>query len=218
MDGETDDAFESYHHGDLRHALISAAHQLIRENGADKFRVAHASRVVGVSTAAPYRHFSDRHELIGEVSALGFRALTDDLRAARDAHPAGSIEGLVAVGRAYVGFVSADPEMFHLMWGTTRERFDSDAAHADGAACYDVLLEAVAAYLDRRGLGHLPVREIALPLWSGVHGLAGLKLGQRLKLADGVDLDAVVAFGTRSFIAGLEAMHGGGDQAAPRDA
>lgn len=199
---------DSYHHGDLRHALIEAAHQLIHEQGADAFRVIDASRAVGVSSAAPYRHFSNRKELIGEVSALGFRALTKELRAARDAHPEGSIEALVALGQAYVNFVSADPEMFHLMWGTTRERFDSDAARIDGCACFDVLLEAVGALLRRQGLGHLPVRAIALPHWSGVHGLASLKLGQRLKVVDGVDIAATVEFATRTFVAGVETFYG----------
>ncbi|NRB00609.1 MAG: helix-turn-helix transcriptional regulator, partial [Rhodobacteraceae bacterium] len=49
----------AYHHGDLRAALVSATRDLVEEKGPDRFSVADACRAAGVSTAAPYRHFSD---------------------------------------------------------------------------------------------------------------------------------------------------------------
>ncbi len=200
------EASERYHHGRLREALIEAAYALVREKGVEGFRVAEASRAAGVSSAAPYRHFRDRDEILGEVSARGFDALAERLRAARACHPPGSLDGLVALGQAYVRFVSADPEMFHLMWGTTRERFEHEAAFERGCACFDILLETVDAIRTRLGLDHLPNREFALPLWSGVHGLASLKLGERLRVVEDLELDAAVEHATRAYIAGMEAL------------
>jgi AcrR family transcriptional regulator len=56
-----------YHHGDLRQALIDASHQLLVEKGAENFSLADACRVAGVSTAAPYKHFRDKLEILEAI-------------------------------------------------------------------------------------------------------------------------------------------------------
>ena len=59
----------SYHHGELRQALIDAARQLISERNGNDFSLSDACRLAGVSTAAPYRHFADKNEIVTEVVA-----------------------------------------------------------------------------------------------------------------------------------------------------
>jgi AcrR family transcriptional regulator len=49
-----------YHHGDLRSALVDAAIAVIAERGVRGFSLAEATRRLGVTTAAPYRHFAAR--------------------------------------------------------------------------------------------------------------------------------------------------------------
>ncbi|MEJ8562537.1 TetR/AcrR family transcriptional regulator [Yoonia sp. GPGPB17] len=61
----------SYHHGDLRSQLIEATRQLVEEKGPDHFSVSEACRRAGVSTAAPYKHFKDKTEMLREVAAAG---------------------------------------------------------------------------------------------------------------------------------------------------
>ena len=58
-----------YHHGELRAALVRAARELIAERGAAEFSVAEVARRCGVSSAAPYRHFTDRNALLAAVAA-----------------------------------------------------------------------------------------------------------------------------------------------------
>ena len=57
-----------YHHGNLKEALIDAALELIAQKGPAGFTFAEAARWAGVSPAAPYRHFRDRDELMGDVA------------------------------------------------------------------------------------------------------------------------------------------------------
>ena len=66
-----------YHHGELREALIAATRQLVMERGAENFTLADACRVAGVTTAAPYRHFRSKQEILEEIASRGF----DELRA-----------------------------------------------------------------------------------------------------------------------------------------
>ena len=65
-----------YHHGELREALIGATRQLVEERGAENFTLADACRVAGVTTAAPYRHFRGKQEILEEIASRGF----DELR------------------------------------------------------------------------------------------------------------------------------------------
>ena len=199
---------ERHPRGSLRDRLIEESRRLISLHGAESFRIADACRAAGVTTAAPYKHFENREELIGEISAMGFRELTERMRAAHGAHEAGSIEGLIAMGRAYIGYANDDPEMFHLMWGSSRQSVKHDAMECDGKACFQFLLDAIAAMTARLGWSDVDLREIALPLWSGIHGLAWLKLSDRLDVIEGVAIDKIVDLSTRAFIDGLRQRYG----------
>ncbi|HRM76468.1 MAG TPA: helix-turn-helix domain-containing protein, partial [Paracoccus sp. (in: a-proteobacteria)] len=77
-------ARSSYHHGNLRQALVEATVRLIEENGPQAFTLAEAARLAGVSAAAPYRHFTGRDELLEEVARQGFEEFADRLEAAYD--------------------------------------------------------------------------------------------------------------------------------------
>src|SRR6266516_6438941 len=61
-----------YHHGNLREAVIRATLDLIAERGLSGFSFAEAARAAGVSSAAPYRHYRDRHALIADVAREGY--------------------------------------------------------------------------------------------------------------------------------------------------
>src|SRR5262245_43810460 len=64
-----------YHPGDLREALIAATRRLVMERGAENFTLADACRVAGVTTAAPYRHFRSKQEILAEIASRGFEEL-----------------------------------------------------------------------------------------------------------------------------------------------
>ena len=55
----------SYHHGDLRAALIKAATAEIEHGGYENLSLRELADSVGVSRGAPYRHFADRRALLG---------------------------------------------------------------------------------------------------------------------------------------------------------
>src|ERR1700742_2421402 len=76
---------DSYHHGDLKRALTSAALSLVAERGPKGFTLTEAARRAGVSAAAPYRHFTDKAHLLATVAEQGFLDLHSTLAAAVDA-------------------------------------------------------------------------------------------------------------------------------------
>src|SRR6185437_17048561 len=71
----------TYHHGDLRDALIQAAFQEAELGGPEAVNISALAKKLGVSQPAPYRHFADRETLLIAVSAEAFRQFSAMLRA-----------------------------------------------------------------------------------------------------------------------------------------
>ncbi len=72
----------TYHHGDLRRALLDTALRLIAERGPEGFSLREAAREVGVSPAAAYRHFADKPELLAALAADGHGLLASAMEKA----------------------------------------------------------------------------------------------------------------------------------------
>ena len=96
----------TYHHGDLRPALLRAAAKILEKEGRDAISLRDLARRAGVSHNAPYRHFADRQALLDALAAEGFALLAAELE--------GQSWREQAV--AYVRFALANPERFGLMF------------------------------------------------------------------------------------------------------
>jgi len=117
----------SYHHGNLRRALLDAALELISEVGVTGVTVREAGRRAGVSSGAPYRHFPDKNALLEAIAAEGVALLAAD----RDARVAAAGEDPIArfraMGVSLVTFAVAHPSHFKVM---TTPELSSDATIA----------------------------------------------------------------------------------------
>jgi AcrR family transcriptional regulator len=113
-----------YHHGDLRAALVDAAIELIAERGVHGFSLAKASRRVGVTVAAPYRHFADREDLLAAVAVRALEVFAATLEA-ESAGAAGPEERLAAMARAYVRFAAEERPLFETLFsaGIDKSRY-----------------------------------------------------------------------------------------------
>jgi AcrR family transcriptional regulator len=167
-----------YHHGNLREAMVQAALRLIREQGPAGFSFAEVARLVGVSGAAPYRHFRDRNALLAEVARQGFVQFASDLAAAWNNGKPTAVRALENTGRAYLSFARREPASYAAMFepGTALDH-DADLAAASDRA-FGVLrgaAEAVVATLPAES--RPPVLMVALHIWSFSHGIASLFVG-----------------------------------------
>lgn len=106
-----------YHHGDLAAALVDAAIDLLAERGVRGFSLAEASRRVGVSAAAPYRHFADRDDLLAAVAVRALNVFTSMLEAeAVDTET--PEQRLAAMTRAYVRFAAERRPLFETLFSS----------------------------------------------------------------------------------------------------
>lgn len=172
-----------YHHGDLRTQLLEATRQLVETSGPDHFSVAEACRVAGVSTAAPYRHFKDKEEMLMAVTLQGVLRHRDQMLAELTPYPPGDVERIVALGRVYVRFAQEEPGVFRLMFGRTNDHEKVRNLMKDEDAPFDIVEREVANYLGRDEVDQ-DVRQRAFLLWASVHGLSFLLIDKKVSVSD----------------------------------
>jgi AcrR family transcriptional regulator len=167
----------TYHHGNLRQALLEAARALTAEVGIEGFTLREIARRAGVSHAAPYNHFTDKADLERALAIEAFKDLADTLhRAASSADD--PISSLEAVGVAYVRFALQHPNEFRFIFRSDLRGDDATQSpvNAAGERAYAVLLEAVRACKRAGLLSDTDLETQALTAWSTSHGLATLLL------------------------------------------
>jgi AcrR family transcriptional regulator len=185
-----------YHHGGLREALIGATRQLVMERGAENFTLADACRLAGVTTAAPYRHFKSKQEILEEIASRGFDELRKKAMAIVAEKGAGTLEGIIAMGQTYVAFAVNETAVFRLMFGQEPSLKNAQHVRGTGQECFTHLIEQIALYCQRNRVRG-DAQEIALRLWTFVHGAASLVIDQDYHvIAPQMDVNSLIANAT----------------------
>jgi len=168
-----------YHHGDLRHAIIEAALQLVEESGLPNLSLREIARKIGVTTAAPYHHFKDRKALLIEITIHGYGRLLQTLEAARASAKSDEQE-LEAETRAYLQFAQQHSALYAVMFSSELTNHGSVELRTAADSCLAVLFSSMAK------VGTLKKRKIAeaaLCIWSMLHGLILLDQNNMLEEA-----------------------------------
>lgn len=200
----------SYHHGDLRRALVDAALDILRSEGLDALTLRAAARAAGVSQTAPYRHFEDRTALLAAVAEDGFLRLRARLlRSVSTAPPPGSTERQVLQNLAleYLGFAMEHRAEYRLMFG-------SELGMRNALSPLDELSEAQdAVYAFLRGgiartqqLGLVRPGDtgaMAFTCWALLHGVVMLVLDGRMTKAEPLTAEQMVVEATNLLMTGM---------------
>jgi AcrR family transcriptional regulator len=164
-----------YHHGDLKEALVRAALELIAEKGPFGFTFADAARWAGVSPAAPYRHFSDRDELMADVAKRGFELFEQALSKAWDEGKPEPIAAFERIGKAYLKFARKEPAYYSAMFEAGVPLNKNAELRAAGDRAFAVLRTAAEQIAARASDGKRPpAAMMALHVWALSHGIASL--------------------------------------------
>ncbi len=166
---------KSYHHGDLRTALVEAAEAVLTERGVEGFTLRECARRAGVSHAAPAHHFKDAKGLLTEVAALGFERLTEAERNARD-DESDPKNRLLGTGIGYVRFAIEHPAQFQLMFQKGLVDHSNARLAAASSAAFQVFIQA---YSELYGVTfpagmHKDTDPSVMREWALVHGFATL--------------------------------------------
>jgi AcrR family transcriptional regulator len=171
----------TYHHGNLRRALVEAAADLARATGPDGVVLREVARRTGVSHNAAYRHFTDRQALLDAVAALAMDRLEEAMLRRIDTVTGDDPETVARrrlreVGVAYVTFALAEPGLFEVAFAANDPQPPVSVPEPSKGGPYGVLgrvldeLVAAGELTDERRQGADVV------CWAAVHGFAMLYL------------------------------------------
>ena len=169
-----------YHHGDLRAALIDAGLALTRTGGPEALTIREATRRVGVSPNAAYRHFADREALLGAVAVAIQHRMAAQMQ--RRSHRQAA-DRLRAVGMGYIKFALDEPGWFGVAF------FGAGPNETASAPPYLALVDALDAMVEAGVLTPERRDGAEWPCWSAVHGFAELVLHGPLRNARRRDVE-----------------------------
>jgi AcrR family transcriptional regulator len=216
----TSKSASSYHHGDLRNALVDAATALAREGGPDAVVLREAARRLGVTPAAAYHHFANHEQLVQAVKQRALALLTDKMesaftgdqaslapsRARQPESPADvARRRLRAMGTAYLRFAFDEPGLFRLAFGPRGPwPTDESARTQDHAAGPLVLLCRVLDDLAAAGAVQVERRPgLEYVAWAEVHGIASFCLDGPLARLDPGPREHIIGQALDSVVRGL---------------
>ena len=200
-----------YHHGNLKEALVQAARDLVAEFGPQGFSLAEAARRAGVSTAAPYRHFTDRQALMGEVARQGYAVLVSKLHEAWNDGLPDPANAFLRMGAAYIAFAAEEPAAYAAMFQSGLKPTQPAPLREAADKTFAVLV-AAASRLGARQPDGSPAdpRRTALHVWALAHGIATLcKAGGVEGLLSAEQAQRLLQAGAATYLAGLQVRIGG---------
>ena len=163
----------TYHHGDARRALLTAAAELLEAEGAAGLSLRQVAERAGLSRQAPYNHFADKEALLAELVQAGFLRL-DAAMVAVDVPDAGL--ALERAGEAYIRCAQDAPALFRLMFSSELVRL---SRHPEAQKASEGGFARLVAIVARLAPAHR-VEELSLAAWCLVHGYATLCIETQL--------------------------------------
>src|SRR3954447_10521783 len=198
-------ALNTYHHGDLRDALVQAAFQEAERGGPEAVNISALAKKLGVSQPAPYRHFADREALLEAVTAEAFRQFSAVLRGSI-AKPSKRSK-LSRFAQAALAFGLRRNGIYRLMFASRTMACSPKGSELHGAAMetFALLLEA----LEAPAVGFLRERQ-ALKIWASLHGVVmlakqGLLTGQVAQISREELVEEIVAQSKLALSVAIEA-------------
>jgi len=168
------DSGRSYHHGDLKEALLKASLELVSEKGPHGFTLAEVCRKAGVSVAAPYRHYRDREALLAAIALTGFEHQFEVLSQAVNECPDKTFEALRALADRYVNFAIANPSTYRVMFGSDLSKAKFPELYATARRAFEVVFCTVEKCLIAEKKTTENTYALSVSMWSHCHGIAML--------------------------------------------
>lgn len=172
---------KSYHHGDLRGALIAETVSMIEADETHLIGFRELARRLEVSRTAPYRHFETVDILLSVVAEDGYRKFVEYLERVTAEPDLEDGERFIQLGEAYINFALDNPAHYRLLFD--QRFFEGDKyAVVQGLAmrAFELLrvtssrcLKAESTTSDKILLANIA--------WASVHGLSALLMNGQIR-------------------------------------
>jgi AcrR family transcriptional regulator len=191
-----------YHHGNLRTALLEQAERTVRERGVAELSLRELARDVGVSHAAPRRHFADRQALLDALAEAGFERLGAEMRAAIKRAGDEFEPRLRAIAAAYIRFATRDAALLELMFTS---KHGSASGHLEQAAerAFAAMREVIEQGQADGALDPGETDRVGMVLFATIQGIAAFVTGG---IVGPEQVDELIADAIARFLRGSRAV------------
>lgn len=193
---------DTYHHGDLKNALIQAGVEILARDGIGALSLRSVAREAGVSHSAPYAHFSDKQALIAAISTEGFHRLYSQLEAASAPLKSQPTKQITACARAYFDFAVQERDIFNIMFSGVLEQEKAYPEFVAISKATSALLANIVSSCQQAGIfpsGRTDL--LAVAIWGQLHGIVSLALEKQIShtVLDQYRLDEILLFALNQF-------------------
>ena len=166
---------KTYHHGDLKNALIEAGVEILASEGLSGLSLRKVAKQAGVSHSAPYAHFEDKQALVAAISTQGHIRIYEQISKIVERYPDDPTHQLVESACAYLDFGLDEPDLFRITFSGVLEGEREYPALVEMTVKNFEAVRRIAAHCQEDGVfGPGADDIIALSVWSAVHGLISL--------------------------------------------
>lgn len=168
---------KSYHHGDLKNALIQAGADILSKEGVSALSLRKVAQKAGVSHAAPYAHFTDKQALIAAISTEGYQKLYEKIALVAEQYRSDAPRRLVEAAWAYVQFALDEPDHFKVTLSGMIEKEQDYPAFVETARQTFSLVVDIVAQCQQAGILRTGSSDLtAVSVWALIHGFVTLLL------------------------------------------
>jgi AcrR family transcriptional regulator len=186
----------SYHHGDLRAALLRAAEHSLQEHGTDQLSLRDIAREIGVSHAAPRRHFADRRALLDALAEAGFVRLGAVLHSAltdRDGDFPARAQGAAS---AFAHFATENAALYELM-NSSKHHPGATTVTRAAAAAFGQMIDLIKEGQANGALELGDPEQVGIVLYATLQGITSMV---NSGMVDADQLDALVDTAVTQFL------------------
>ena len=173
MDSPKKSKRSSYHHGNLREAILAESLKWIEKNGVESLSLREIAKKLGVTHSAPNKHFLKKEDLLAAMIEEGFSKFKNALLENKKLMEKDPKEAFILMGTSYLKFVKENPAIYRLMFSNV---ISDPSKYADlqkkGSEAYAVLLESIQYMQERNILKKGIPEEFANLIWSFTHGFS----------------------------------------------
>ncbi len=194
-----------YHHGDLRHAVIDTALQIIAEQGIESLTLREIAQRIGVSRMAPYRHFENKAVLLVTLAEEGFQSLFTCTQAALAQSPPDLLTRLQAACVAYILYAVDNPVHYRVMFDSSlSNRKIYPSLYAAALQNFNCLMKIIIECQQNKLIRPGDAQEIAQIHWSLLHGLSMLYIDRQFATMGCAPIEELANSAMQSLIGGLK--------------
>ncbi len=168
---------KTYHHGDLKNALIKSGVEILSKEGIEGLTLRKVAQRAGVSHNAPYSHFSDKQSLIAAISTEGFKRLYTELDAAASFYPNDPKRQLQEAAWAYIQFAMNNTDTFKIMFSAVLQNEKEYPSFVEiSRKTFELVVDIVRRCQNAGVLSEGSSEVLAVSVWGQVHGITSLIL------------------------------------------